>query len=347
MKKTVILWGIAGSLAISAIFYLVQAAGMQSWTSPYYFSLERWYFILPLIIGFGVQIGLYKAIRIKQKMMGVVIAASGGVSTLGMVMCCMHNFIGLLPIIGLSGASIFFAANQEYVFGISILFVFGGIVYMYLKYRKLEKTVFAQDLQGEKVKKLYAIGRAVWYDFSKKIWSKITARYAERELAVFLRENLGENKSVLELGCGTALNLEKIRKMDLKFKKYTGVDFSKDMLGIAKKKFAGEPKIEFIEADITKFETDEKFDIILCTWVLSHLVAPADFVNRAQKFLNKDGRMFIVFFSKPAWYVSFWFGPAASKVFLASYVGESEIEKIKNMKSTNKYFANLVTTITI
>ncbi len=346
-KLFAVWWGILGGLFIALVLYAVQAIGMQSFTSPYYYSLERWYFILPLITGFGVQVGLYKAIRVKQRMLGVVVA-SGSVSAVSMVLCCMHNFAWLLPILGLSGASVFFGLYQDYIFGFSILFVFGGVVYMYLKYRELVLCeVAGGDAHAMKVKGVYAIGRAKWYDFFKKIWNKITAKKAEKELKEFLRANISKNTSILELGCGTALNLEKIRSLSLKFGRYFGADFSKDMLAIAKKKFDGASNIKFKEADITKFDTEEKFDVILCTWVLSHLERPSEFVNGAQRFLNENGKMFFTFFLKPRWYVSFWFGPVASSFFKADYVSDDEVAKFNNVKLSHKYFAGLVTTVKI
>lgn len=132
-----IIWGTWGAIAISLIFYLVQALGMQSWSAPIYFMTSKWYFVLPLILGFAIQMGLFRAIHLKAKQGGGTVAASGGVSTTAMIACCMHNFVTLLPILGLSGLAVFFSTYQNYVFLFSILFVLGGVVYMWHKYQKL------------------------------------------------------------------------------------------------------------------------------------------------------------------------------------------------------------------
>ena len=68
------------------------------------------------------------------------------------------------------------------------------------------------------VQNLYALGHAQWYDPFKKIWNRLVSIKAEKELATFLEKNVSNNASILELGCGTALNLEKIFALDLKIK---------------------------------------------------------------------------------------------------------------------------------
>ena len=132
-----LVWGVFGAIGISLIFYLVQALGMQSFTAPLYFMKSKWYFIFPLILGFAIQMGIFRAIHLKAKQGGATVAASGGVSTTAMIACCMHNFVTLLPILGLSGAAVFFSTYQNYVFTFSILFVIGGIIYMGQKYQKI------------------------------------------------------------------------------------------------------------------------------------------------------------------------------------------------------------------
>lgn len=132
-----LIWSVLGAIGISLVFYLVQALGMQSWSAPLYFMSSKWYFVSPLVLGFAIQMGLFRAIHLKAKQGGGTVAASGGVSTTAMIACCMHNFVALLPILGLSGLAIFFSTYQNYIFTFSILFVIGGIIYMWQKYQKV------------------------------------------------------------------------------------------------------------------------------------------------------------------------------------------------------------------
>lgn len=136
-------YGIYGVIGISIIFYLLQSLGMQSFTAPIDFSLNNWYFIFPLTFGFGAQIGLYRAITLKMHerahVKGIVVT-SGGVSSGAMVACCMHNLALLFPILGLTGAAVFFSTYQNYIFGGSIAIMLVGGVYLYKKYRLLQNS---------------------------------------------------------------------------------------------------------------------------------------------------------------------------------------------------------------
>lgn len=141
MKKEPLIYGLIGAAGIAAIFYLAQALGMQSLSGPLYFFQAKWYFILPLIISFALQVGLWQAIKqMAERHAGAgAVATSGGVSTGAMIACCMHNFTALLPVLGLSGLAVFFSAYQSQVFLISIALSLGGLIYMINKYLKIKK----------------------------------------------------------------------------------------------------------------------------------------------------------------------------------------------------------------
>lgn len=129
-----IIWGAAGALVISVLFYFAQVFGMRNWLMPLEFMRDKWYLVSPLVLGFGVQMGLFRAIRQKARQGSATLIASGGVSTTSMIACCMHNFTSLLPILGLTGIATFFSMHQTQVFLASILFVIVGTVYMWKKY---------------------------------------------------------------------------------------------------------------------------------------------------------------------------------------------------------------------
>ena len=129
------IWGVGGSLIITVIFYLLQAFGMQSWQAPIGFMSERWYLITPLVIGFGIQVGLFRAIHQRaQHCGGATMATSGGISSGTMLACCMHNLVPLIPILGIGGLATFFAVYQTQVFVISIAVAYLGVGYMSWKY---------------------------------------------------------------------------------------------------------------------------------------------------------------------------------------------------------------------
>lgn len=202
-------------------------------------------------------------------------------------------------------------------------------------------------MSKESVKRLYAIG-AEKYDPLMKLWVKAVAAEAEEEFATFLRDNLDEANTILELGCGTARNLEKIFSLNLKFKNYLGLDFSPNMLKVARRKFRDNPNVEFREKDITLINNaDGKYDIIICTWMLSHLGSPSDFVNKTQRLLNKDGRFFLIFLTRPRWYMNFWLYPIATYLFSAKPVGNEEVGKFSNVKVRQTYTAGITTCVEV
>ncbi len=202
-------------------------------------------------------------------------------------------------------------------------------------------------MSKESIKRLYAIG-AEKYDPLVKLWVKAVAAEAEEEFATFLGDNLDEAITILELGCGTARNLERIFSLNLKFKNYLGLDFSPNMLKVARRKFRDNPNVEFREKDVTLLNNvEDKYDIIICTWILSHFGSPSDFVNKTQRLLNKDGRLFLIFLTRPRWYMNFWLYPVATYLFSAKPVSNEEVEKFNNVKVRQTYTAGITTCIEI
>ena len=93
-----IVWGVSGSLD-----HLLEQASSD------------WYLLTPLVIGFGVQVGLVAELRRRHRMQASAAAAGGagaGASTLGMVACCAHHVADLAPFIGVTGAATFLSAYR-------------------------------------------------------------------------------------------------------------------------------------------------------------------------------------------------------------------------------------------
>lgn len=203
-------------------------------------------------------------------------------------------------------------------------------------------------MADESVRRIYGIWQARWYDPFKWLCNLLAASGAESDLSAFLRGNLDDSKTILELGCGTALNLEKIFSLDLKFKSYLGLDFSPDMLRMARRKFQGYPNVEFREKDITTLvDVSDRFDVLICTWVLSHLPSPSALVNQTQGLMREDSKLFLIFFSVPKWYLAFWVGPLARVLFRSQYLKDEEVNKFKNVRKISRYSGNMVTVVEI
>ena len=93
-------------------------------------------------------------------------------------------------------------------------------------------------------------------------------------------------KKVLEIACGTGSVLKLLEK---KYGVY-GLDISTGMLSLAKKKVKSG---EFFHQDMTKFNIDEKFDIILCVFdSINHLLKFSQWqqvFSRVNRHLVDDG----------------------------------------------------------
>ena len=107
--------GLMGSVFIAALYL-----GLVSWAESFqhalqYFWQDRW-IVIPIILGFGIQTGLY--VILKKRLFvpvsntgpsGVLTGTSGATSTMAMVACCAHHVTDVLPILGLAAAATFLA----------------------------------------------------------------------------------------------------------------------------------------------------------------------------------------------------------------------------------------------
>jgi len=103
----------AGLLAAGALVGLY--LGLVTWGQSFGHALQllgdEWYLVGPIASGFGLQVGLFVRVRqlVRRRAAApTALAASGtGASTAGMLACCAHHVSDVLPLLGLSGATVF------------------------------------------------------------------------------------------------------------------------------------------------------------------------------------------------------------------------------------------------
>ena len=107
-----------------------------------------------------------------------------------------------------------------------------------------------------------------------------SAKYKFNILKNFI--NFDSAKNVLEIGCGTGgiLSFFQSIKCDV-----TGVDYENDHLEFARKKN--------IKTFSDYKNIDKKFDIVILSHVLEHLVEPDEVLNNCKKLLKKNGLIYI------------------------------------------------------
>ncbi len=110
-----LLSGFGASLALAGIYL-----GIVAWAeSPSHalrlFREDRW-IVIPILLGFGVQVGLYMVLKkrlflptVDAGPSGALTGASGGISAGAMVACCAHHVTDVLPLVGLTAAATFLA----------------------------------------------------------------------------------------------------------------------------------------------------------------------------------------------------------------------------------------------
>lgn len=125
-------WGVAACAALLAFYFAVVGtlSGVEFALSEFRrYSL----YLVPLAVGFGLQVSLYVAVR-RSVMDGAranaVVATSGTTSAAAMISCCAHYLANLVPVLGASGLVAFASRYQEPFFLLGLLFNIAGIVFI-------------------------------------------------------------------------------------------------------------------------------------------------------------------------------------------------------------------------
>jgi ubiquinone/menaquinone biosynthesis C-methylase UbiE len=155
--------------------------------------------------------------------------------------------------------------------------------------------------KNKSVQKLYRWW-APYYDGFRVSWRKIMAEgiegYLEKEI---LTRFLFPQARILDLGCGTGANPERLLRLNLPFAEYVGIDLTEEMLEIAKQKAQGLSQIKFFQGDIHNLPfVGEEFDLVISTWAFEHLAQPERVAREALRVLKRGGRVVLLFSSLPS-----------------------------------------------
>ena len=130
-----------------ASFYIGILTWAQGWDyASSQFVHDRWS-VIPIVLGFGIQAGLYSILRFRLFMpvtsighSGAMMGASGGTSATAMVACCIHHVTDVLPILGLSAAASFLTRYQRPFMLVGLAMNLTGIgVMLFVLYRERQK----------------------------------------------------------------------------------------------------------------------------------------------------------------------------------------------------------------
>lgn len=132
--------------ATAAVLLLVLYVTTLTLLSGWEFTVGEigryWYFIVPLSIGFGVQVALFARLRMLvggSGASGKVVAASGTTSTAAMVSCCAHYLVNVAPVLGATGLVAFAAQFQVELFWVGLAFSLAGVAFVLNRVLKAEQ----------------------------------------------------------------------------------------------------------------------------------------------------------------------------------------------------------------
>lgn len=127
------IWGfLAGALLFLAYVGILSAANsLEHAVSEF---LRLWYWMVPLVSGFALQVGLFTyargAAHADHGLQGKGVVASGGASTISMAACCAHHVTDVLPLFGLASAGLFLSTYQNLFLLVGIVSNALGILYL-------------------------------------------------------------------------------------------------------------------------------------------------------------------------------------------------------------------------
>lgn len=108
----------------------------------------------------------------------------------------------------------------------------------------------------------------------------------------FVKDFIKEGDDILDLGCGNARFFKFIKDKNIK---YTGVDASKKLLGIAKEKYNDRAK--FVHANAVNIPLkNNSFDVVVSFSVLHHIPSrklQQKFLQEAQRVLKNEGLLIL------------------------------------------------------
>lgn len=142
LGRPVVVGFLASSLLVAFYAGIVTAA--QGLDHAAGLLLQDWYFVLPIVVAFGVQVGLFVHLRISSQHQSTrsaraLTGVGTGTSSVSMVACCAHHLTDILPLIGISGAALFLNDYRQPLMLVGIATNLVGIALMVRMMRRMRR----------------------------------------------------------------------------------------------------------------------------------------------------------------------------------------------------------------
>ena len=195
---------------------------------------------------------------------------------------------------------------------------------------------------GRGVRRFYRVMAPV-YDPFRTWWTRRTAD-TEATLDDLFKEHVRPESRILELGPGTGINIERLRRCSPGFRAYLGIDASPEMLARARAKASGDTRITLELGDIRDLSRAVgPFDFIVSTWVLSHLDDPAAVVSSVLELLAPGGTAVLVFTTRPRSRLLRIFMRPIWRLGAGRFVNPDPILSLPGLERTENSFAGMAT----
>lgn len=136
-KVKAVVAGFLGSLGLVLFYFLITVLVTSSLQFPVNQFRTYKFLMTPLVLGFGIQVGLWQYLRLKRvKTTGVGVVAGAGISGGTMVACCVHHLTDILPILGFSALSVVLVKYQVWLLVLGVLTNIVGIALMVRRIRE-------------------------------------------------------------------------------------------------------------------------------------------------------------------------------------------------------------------
>jgi len=102
---------------------------------------------------------------------------------------------------------------------------------------------------------------------------------------------LCHGETVLDLGSADVFMAEALAPF---FKQIVSVDGSKELIERARARLGENTNITLVNSLIEEFETPQKFDLVLLSFILEHVADPVEVAAKALTFVKPDGAMLVM-----------------------------------------------------
>lgn len=106
MNRRSLRWGVTASATLAA-FYVTVLAASGGWEHLIDQARTDWWLLTPIILAFATQVALGVELRHRHRAqhLAATTGAGTGASAVGMVPCCAHHLVDLVPLLGAAGVA--------------------------------------------------------------------------------------------------------------------------------------------------------------------------------------------------------------------------------------------------